>query len=61
MGRFADGDLRGSAEAISEAQRILASAEGSGVVRLVSAGLVVLVLAALAVIIFRRRATYTAP
>ena len=60
-GRFADGDLRGSAEAISEAQRILASAEGSGIVRLVSAVLVLLVLAALAVILFRRRATYTAP
>lgn len=59
-GRFADGDLRGSAEAISEAQRILASAEGSGIVRLVSAVLVLLVLAALAVILFRRRATYTA-
>ena len=60
-GRFADGDLRGSAESISEAQRILASAEGSGIVRLISAGLVVFVLAALAVILFRRRATYTAP
>jgi hypothetical protein len=60
-GRFADGDLRGSAEAISEAQRILSSAEGSGLVRLVSAVLVLLVLAALAVVLFRRRATYTAP
>ena len=59
-GRFADGDLRGAVEAISEAQRILASAEGGGMVRLISAGLVVLILAALAVIVFRRRASYTA-
>jgi hypothetical protein len=59
-GRFADGDLRGAVEAIREAQRILASAEGGGMVRLVSAGLVVLILAALAVVLFRRRAAYTA-
>ena len=59
-GRFADGDLRGSVEAISEAQRILGSAEASGFVRLVSAALVVLILAALAIVLFRRRASYTA-
>jgi hypothetical protein len=59
-GRFADGDLRGAVEAISEAQRILASAEGGGMVRLVSASLVVLILATLAVVLFRRRAAYTA-
>ena len=59
-GRFADGDLRGAVEAISEAQRILGSAEGGGLVRLVSAGLVVLILAVLAVVLFRRRAAYTA-
>ena len=59
-GRFADGDLRGSVEAISEAQRILASAESGGMVRLVSAAFVVLVLAVLAVLLFRRRAAYTA-
>ncbi len=59
-GRFADGDLRGSVEAIGEAQRILASAESGGMVRLVSAAFVVLVLAALAVLLFRRRAAYTA-
>jgi hypothetical protein len=58
-GRFADGDLRGSVEAITEAQRILGSAEAGGMVRLVSAGLVVLILAILAVLLFRRRA-YTA-
>jgi len=59
-GRFADGDLRGAAEAISEAQRILASAEAGGMVRLISSGLVGLVLAVLAVVLFRRRAAYTA-
>lgn len=59
-GRFADGDLRGSAEAIGETQRILASAETGGMVRLVSAALVVLILAGLAVLLFRRRASYTA-
>lgn len=59
-GRFADGDLRGSAEAITETQRILASAETGGMVRLVSAALLGLILAALAVVLFRRRAAYTA-
>ncbi|HEX7195617.1 MAG TPA: hypothetical protein VF364_02150 [Candidatus Limnocylindria bacterium] len=59
-GRFADGDLRGSVEAITEAQRILSSAEAGGMVRLVSAALVVLILAVLAVLLFRRRASYTA-
>jgi hypothetical protein len=59
-GRFADGDLRGSAEAITETQRILISAESGGIVRLVSAVLLVLILAALAVLLFRRRAAYTA-
>lgn len=59
-GRFADGDLRGAAEAIREAQRILASAEGGGMVRLISAAIVVLILGALAVVLFRRRAAYTA-
>lgn len=60
-GRFADGDLRGSVEAITEAQRILASAEAGGWVRAISIGLVVLVLAGLAVLLFRRRAAYTGP
>ena len=59
-GRFAHGDLRGAVDAISEAQRILNSAEAGGLVRLVSAALVVAILAALAVVLFRRRATYTA-
>ncbi len=60
-GRFAEGDLRGSAEAISEAKRIVESAEAGGWARAISAGLVVVVLAALAVVLFRRRAAYTAP
>jgi hypothetical protein len=59
-GRFTDGDLRGAVEAITEAQRILASAETGGVIRLVSAILVILILAALAVLLMRRRASYTA-
>jgi len=59
-GRFADGDLRGAIEAISEAGRILASAETGGLVRLISSALVVLFLAVLAVVLFRRRAAYTA-
>jgi hypothetical protein len=59
-GRFADGDLRGAVEAITEAGRILASAEAGGLVRLISSALVVLVLAVVAVVLFRRRAAYTA-
>jgi len=60
-GRFADGDLRGAVEAITEAQGMLASAETGGLIRLVSSILVVLILAALAVLLLRRRASYTAP
>ena len=60
-GRFADGDLRGAVEAITEAQRILAGAETGGIIRLVSAILVVLILAAFAVLLLRRRSSYTAP
>ena len=59
-GRFADGDLRGAVEGIGEAGRILASAETGGLVRLVSAILVAFVLAVMAVVLFRRRAAYTA-
>ncbi|MGI8999192.1 MAG: hypothetical protein ACR2GO_05750 [Candidatus Limnocylindria bacterium] len=60
-GRFADGDLRGAAEAITETQRILTSAETGGMVRLISAVLLVLILATMVVLLFRRRATYTGP
>ena len=59
-GRFASGDLSGSAEAITEARRILAAAETGGIVRLVSAALVVVLLLGLAIVLFRRRASYTA-
>jgi len=59
-GRFAAGDLRGSVDAVSEAQRILAAAEAGGIVRLVSAALVVVLLLGLAVILVRRRSSYTA-
>ena len=59
-GRFADGDLRGAVEAITEAQRVLAGAESGGIIRLVSAILVVLILVAAAVVFLRRRAAYTA-
>lgn len=59
-GRFTDGDLAGAQRAIAESQRILAAAETGGVVRLISLSLVVIALAALAVILFRRRASYTA-
>ncbi|MBW3613662.1 MAG: hypothetical protein KY392_07375, partial [Chloroflexi bacterium] len=58
-GRFASGDLRGSLDAITEAQRILAAAETGGIVRLVSAAIVVVLLLGLAVVLFRRRAAYT--
>jgi hypothetical protein len=58
-GRFASGDLRGSVEAITEARRILATAETGGIVRLVSVGIIVLLLLGLAVVLYRRRA-YTA-
>lgn len=59
-GRFADGDLRGSIEAVTEAQRIVASAETGGIVRITSAILVIVLVLGLAVLLARRRATYTA-
>jgi hypothetical protein len=59
-GRFTDGDLRGAVEAIGEAQQMLGSAETGGLIRLVSAIMVVAILAALAVLLLRRRASYTA-
>ncbi len=58
-GRFADGDLRGAVDAISEAQRISASAETGGIVRIASAALVALLVLVLAVLLVRRRGTYT--
>lgn len=59
-GRFADGDLRGSADAVGEARRLLASAETGGIVRLISSALLIGIVAVLAVFLFRRRAAYTA-
>ena len=59
-GHFTDGDLRGAVEAINEADRIVAAAQTGGLVRLVSLVLVLLIAAGLAVILFRRRASYTA-
>ncbi|CAN5843542.1 hypothetical protein BH20CHL8_BH20CHL8_05860 [soil metagenome] len=58
-GRFADGDLRGSVEAIGEAQQLLASAEAAGIARLASVALIVIVLLVAAALLFRRRASYT--
>ncbi|MGZ8563428.1 MAG: hypothetical protein ACXWWU_07390, partial [Candidatus Limnocylindria bacterium] len=60
-GRFAEGDLRGAIEAVTEAQRIVASAETSGIVRIASAILVIVLVLALAVLLVRRRTSYTAP
>ena len=59
-GRFADGDLRGAPEAIAEAERLTSAAELGGVVRLASLVLIVVLLVAIAVVLFRRRASYTA-
>ena len=59
-GRFTDGDLRGAIEAVTEAQRIVASAETGGIVRIASAMLVIVLALALAVLLVRRRASYTA-
>jgi hypothetical protein len=58
-GRFADGDLRGAIDAVSEAQRIVASAETGGIVRIASAAIVALLVLVLAVLLVRRRAAYT--
>jgi len=58
-GRFTDGDLNGAIDAIAEAERIVSAAETGGIVRLASLVLVVVILVALAVILFRRRASYT--
>jgi hypothetical protein len=58
-GQFTAGDLRGSMEAIAEAQRIVDLSPTAGLVRIVSLLLVVLIAAGVAVVLFRRRA-YTA-
>jgi hypothetical protein len=58
-GRFTAGDLRGSLEAIAEAERIVELGTTAGIVRIISLLLVVLIAAAVVVVLFRRRA-YTA-
>jgi hypothetical protein len=60
QGRFADGDLRGALDAVSEAERIVVGAETGGIVRIVSLGLLVVALVVAVLIVFRRRASYTA-
>jgi hypothetical protein len=60
-GLFADGDLRGAMASIEQAQRLADSAETSGVVRVASLALLVVGAAVVAVVVFRRRAAYTAP
>jgi hypothetical protein len=60
-GRFADGDLSGSLDAIGNAQQILGAAEAGGMARLASAVVVVVVLLAVAIFLVRRRAAYTPP
>jgi hypothetical protein len=56
-GRFADGDLRGTADATSQARLRLDAAQTSGLLRLASAAVVVLVALALIVYLLRRRRT----
>ncbi len=58
-GRFTDGDLRGSLEAIAEAERIVELGPTAGIVRILSLLLVVLIVVGVVVVLFRRRA-YTA-
>ena len=60
-GRFTEGDLAGSMESIAEAERIMELAPTSGVVRIVSLLLLVVITAVLAVVLFRRRAYTAAP
>lgn len=60
-GRFADGDLRGASEAITEAQRLLDDAEATGVLRLLSVIAVAALLLGLAAVLVRRRRMEAAP
>ena len=59
-GRFAEGDLRGAVDAVTEAQRIVSSAETGGMVRIASAVLLAALLLGIAVLLVRRRGAYTA-
>lgn len=56
-GRYADGDLRGSLDAINEATVLMDAAESTGIVRIVSLVLLVIGLAIVAIAVFRRRAS----
>lgn len=58
--RFADGDLRGAADATAQARLSLESASTSGTLRLVSAAVIVLIGLAAAIYLLRRRRTLTA-
>lgn len=60
-GQLADGDLRAAHASLDEADRAMAAAETSGLVRLASLGLMVVVLVVASVAVFRRRASYTGP
>lgn len=59
-GHFADGDLRGTHASLDEADRLLESAARVGLVRLASLVVLLLITVALAMAVFRRRASYTA-
>ena len=59
-GHFADGDLRDALDATNEAQRMVAAAETGGIVRIASVVLVAVLVLAVAVILVRRRSSYTA-
>lgn len=59
-GLFADGDLRGAVASIEQAQRLADTAETSGLARVAILGLLLVGMAVVAVVVFRRRASYTA-
>lgn len=58
-GQFADGDLRATHASLDEADRLLASAERVGLIRLASLVVLIIIAIALAIAVFRRRASYT--
>jgi hypothetical protein len=60
-GQFADGNLHDAVDSIGEAERIVASAATSGIVRIASALLLALLVLGVAVLLVRRRSSYTAP